>query len=251
MIGLERTPSTKDYTQMDHLIRHKDYYANAKYQITKHWLLEFIRPGMHLLNVGCGGGEFNTIAVEMGLSVTAFEPEPEAYELALRRLPPVNCEVLQLDLFSINPNIYRADVVVMHDVLEHIEDDTQAVCKIATLIKPGGRGIISVPALQELFGYHDLQLGHHRRYSKSSLERVLSPFFRVRRLRYFGMSFIPITLWHSRIRGTSYSIDTLASNSLKSHIWRILCLVESSVSLPVGTSLLAEVEPNARLIEQR
>ncbi len=249
MVASEPTSSTEDlyYKHADHLIRQKDHYANAKYQITKRWLSEFVRPGMHLLNIGCGGGEFNTLAVEMGFRVTGFEPEAQAYELALRRLPPANCDVLQLDLFSINSSAYRADAVVMHDVLEHIEDEMRAVHKIASLIKPGGRGIISVPAIQRLFGYHDLQLGHLRRYSKTSLAGILLHCFRIRRLRYFGMSFIPITFWHSRIRRTPYQIDTLRSNSAKSHMWRVLCVAESYTSFPIGTSLMAEVEPNVGL----
>jgi SAM-dependent methyltransferase len=202
---------------------------------------------MRLLNVGCGGGEFNSIAVEMGFKVTGFEPEPEAYRLALRNLPRINCEVHQLDLNSIDSKRYRANVVVMHDVLEHIQQQRGALHKIASLIEPGGRAIISVPALQLLFGYHDLQLGHFRRYSRLGLTKLLSRNFRVRRIRYFGMSFIPVTMWYSRIRREGYPIGTRANSSRIANVWQLLCYIETHINVPIGTSILAEIEPNIGL----
>jgi SAM-dependent methyltransferase len=249
MAAITLVPSTEDlnYKQRDHLIRPKDHYANEKYQITKRWLSDYVRPGMRLLNVGCGGGEFNSIAVEMGFKVTGFEPEPEAYKLALRKLPRINCEVRQLDLNSIDSKRYRANVVVMHDVLEHIQDQRSALHKIASLIEPRGRAYITVPALQWLFGYHDLKLGHFRRYSKSGLTKLLSRNFRIRRMRYFGMSFIPATMWYSRIRREEYPIGTRANNSPIANVWRLLCCIETHINVPIGTSVLAEIEPIAGL----
>ena len=55
------------------------------------------------------------------------------------------------------------DCVVSTDVLEHIEDDRAAFQKLVDLVAPGGLVIITVPAGQWLFGYHDEQIGHFRR----------------------------------------------------------------------------------------
>jgi 2-polyprenyl-3-methyl-5-hydroxy-6-metoxy-1,4-benzoquinol methylase len=71
------------YKHLDHLTRDKDHYAQAKYDITRRWLKSVVRPGLNLFNIGCGGGEFNSTAVDMGYHVAAYEPESGAYSLAL------------------------------------------------------------------------------------------------------------------------------------------------------------------------
>ena len=45
--------------------------------------------------------------------------------------------------------------------------------------------LVTVPAGPWLFGYHDEQLGHYRRYTKGTLRR-LAGTLRGRALRYFG-----------------------------------------------------------------
>jgi len=55
------------------------------------------------------------------------------------------------------------------NVLEHIEDDIQALTNIRERMKPGGRIGIYVPALPLLFSNHDRRVGHYRRYKKKEL----------------------------------------------------------------------------------
>jgi 2-polyprenyl-3-methyl-5-hydroxy-6-metoxy-1,4-benzoquinol methylase len=54
---------------------------------------------------------------------------------------------------------------VLHDVLEHIDSENAAIERIFELLTDDGILVISVPALDGLFGFHDEQLGHFRRYS--------------------------------------------------------------------------------------
>ena len=157
-----------DYTIADHEFRDDDVYALGKYRLTQRWLQPLSTRGT-LLNIGCGAGQFNAMAVDLGFDVRGFEPDPEAFALATANLPSVRCEVRQLGIESI-PGERIADVIVMHDVLEHIEDETATVARIETLLKPDGVLVMSVPALPSLFGYHDEQLGHYRRYTRANAE---------------------------------------------------------------------------------
>ncbi len=62
------------------------------------------------------------------------------------------------------------DLVLMLDVLEHVEDDRATLREAATdLLKPGGWMLLSVPAGQALFSRHDGILGHKRRYAPAQL----------------------------------------------------------------------------------
>jgi hypothetical protein len=63
--------------------------------------------------------------------------------------------------------------VLALDVIEHIDDDRQAMRELSRLSAPGGRLIVSVPALPELYSEFDEVQGHRRRYTAESLRSCL------------------------------------------------------------------------------
>jgi hypothetical protein len=136
----------------------------------------------------------------------------------------------------------------MHDVLEHIEDDRAALARLHRLLVEDGHLVLSVPALPSLFGFHDEQLGHYRRYTRRSLRSVLSAAFDVQRMRYFGLGFLPITAYYSRFRRRPYPIGSVGSGVV-SRAFRGLCALEARVPSPLGTSLVCLARP--RLIGRR
>jgi 2-polyprenyl-3-methyl-5-hydroxy-6-metoxy-1,4-benzoquinol methylase len=230
------------YTARDHEFRRDDAYAQAKYRITLRWLDGPVAGRALLFNVGCGVGLFNQVAVSAGYSVEAFEPEDGPFKEAIATQPVERCRVRQASLAEIEGEA-MADVIVMHDVLEHIEDEASALRTVRRLVSDSGRVILSVPALGGLFGLHDEMLGHYRRYSKRSLQKAVEPYFVVHRLRYFGLTFIPITMWFSRIRRAPYPIGMAAGRSVASRAFRLLCSLESWFPGPLGTSLVCELRP--------
>ena len=121
--------NTDAYTPSDHLIRNDDKYALTKYKMTTHWLGSCIKPGQTLFNIGCGGGIYNLEAVDLGLETYGYEPDPETFQIAQKNCgsaPRVHLK--QKGLFEIpDDNGNQADFIVMHDVLEHMEDEKGAV----------------------------------------------------------------------------------------------------------------------------
>jgi SAM-dependent methyltransferase len=233
-----------EYTATDHEFRESDAYAQAKYTITLRWLRD--RPrGVLLYNIGCGAGLFNGMAVRAGYRVEAFEPDPAAYELARRDCPDRDCVVHPFGLDGVEDEGV-ADIVVMHDVLEHIDNDQAAVERVRRLIVDDGRLVLSVPAMPLLFGYHDEQLGHYCRYTRHALKAVLAPVFVIDRLRYFGFTLVPITAYYSRIRRRPYPTGSAESGVL-SRAFRGLCSLEARVPTPLGTSLVCLARPRKRV----
>jgi SAM-dependent methyltransferase len=157
-------------------------------------------------------------------------------------MPRERCTIEHSDLATFAAAHEPADFVVMHDVLEHIEDDAAAVRDLRTLVKPTGRAVISVPALQRLFGQHDIELGHYRRYSKTTLRAVLSPAFAMPRLQYFGMASIPIVLYFSVYRRSGYP-KAAAADNLLSRAYGAVCDAESYLPEPLGTAIVTELVP--------
>jgi len=232
------------YTERDHALREYDRYARAKYDLTLRWLRPLLTDDTLLYNIGAGSGYFNHLASERVKAVVGCEPDLAAFARATESSMPANCQLLQADLRAFSQNRAPADIVVMHDVLEHIENDQQAVQDLRSLVRQGGRVILSVPALAMLFGRHDIELGHYRRYSKRSLRKILEPSFKIRRLRYFGMASIPIVLYYSVLRKSAYP-EIAASDNLISDAYGVICSIETRIPEPIGTSVIAELEPRS------
>ncbi len=84
------------------------------------------------------------------------------------------------------------DVVVLLNVLEHIEDDRLAVQHIYRILKPGGVAVIEVPANPKLYGVYDELLMHFRRYRLHDLRRLFSnEGFTVLKQSYLGFFIYP------------------------------------------------------------
>ena len=67
-----------------------------------------------------------------------------------------------------------ADLVLLMDVLEHVEDDHALLSEYVEKSKPGTTFIISVPAFQFMWSDHDVFLEHFRRYNINELEGLVS-----------------------------------------------------------------------------
>jgi len=230
------------YTLRNHLQQDRDHYAVAKYEIVRRMLAQYARPGMTLLNVGCGAGYFNRVAHDLGLSIVACEPDPVAYEIAQEDAPD-DCTIYNCDPAAFAAMGHTTDFMVRIEVLEHIEDDAEAVAQLHPMLKPGGRAIITVPALPWLYGSHDVNLGHFRRYSARALRRLLSREFAIHRMRYFGALSIPLVVLFSQLLRRDYPREEGREGWI-GRLYGAICRFETTVSLPIGTSLIAEVKPH-------
>ena len=65
-----------------------------------------------------------------------------------------------------------ADVVLVMDMLEHVENDAGVLSEISSIFSSDSstRFLLTVPAFQSLMSSHDRYLGHYRRYDLSQLE---------------------------------------------------------------------------------
>jgi 2-polyprenyl-3-methyl-5-hydroxy-6-metoxy-1,4-benzoquinol methylase len=83
------------------------------------------------------------------------------------------------------------DSILYIDVLEHIEHDRDELAAARRHLRAGGHLVVLSPAHQWLFTPFDRAIGHYRRYSASTLQRIAPPGLRTVRLRYLdcvGMS---------------------------------------------------------------
>jgi SAM-dependent methyltransferase len=139
------------------------------------WLLERARPflGRDVLDAGAGVGTFTSLLAREGRSVTALEPDPDYVErLRARFAENAAVTVLEGDATTVELDA-GFDSIVCFNVLEHIRDDAAAVERFRTMLRPGGRLLLLVPAHPSLFGAIDEVVGHERRYTTGGLRRLL------------------------------------------------------------------------------
>lgn len=111
-------------------------------------------------------------------------------ETLVTHLPAV--PLVQLDLTHCPLPDAFADVVVLLNVLEHIEDDEAALGELFRIVRPGGSVIIEVPAGGSLYDIYDRALLHHRRYDMSILlARLQKSGFRIERKTHLGFLLYP------------------------------------------------------------
>ena len=120
-----------------------------------------------LLDIGCGDALFFDELAKFG-EVDGLEPDgsllgesPWRGRIAVGPLGP-----------EFRPD-RPYDLALMLDVLEHIEDDESALASAFGAIRPGGRLLLTVPALPWLWSRHDEANEHHRRYRLCDLRGKL------------------------------------------------------------------------------
>jgi 2-polyprenyl-3-methyl-5-hydroxy-6-metoxy-1,4-benzoquinol methylase len=235
--------TTFNQAQYDDLVsRSEDVYAHTKYDILERYLAD--RPFMRILNVGCGSGDLSIRLAQLGHHVCGIDVEPAYIRLAQDNVErtstrgPCSFAVCSIEDYQSEA---RFDCLVSTDVLEHIADDRRALAKMVDLLSPGGLLLITVPAGPWLFGYHDEQLGHYRRYTKRTLRQLAEEFCSIERIRYFGFTLVPVCYLYSRHWRKAYPVTDLgnaAKSSVKSVILRWLLKLDRLTPFLFGTSLI-------------
>lgn len=204
-------------------------------------------PTNSILEVGCGtGGTLRDLA-EMfpGATVAGVEPEADAAHAAESK----GCSVTVGDFSRLPAEDGSVDLLLALDVLEHVPDDIEALREVVRVLRPGGRGIFTVPALPSLWSVLDELNAHRCRYVRSQLtESVTSAGLVAERVTYFNCYLLPVGYaerWTTRalrlkstpglklpspaVNATLRTVFSAEANALRKH------------DMPAGMSLLAVV----------
>lgn len=170
-----------------------------------------------ILEIGCSSGYL--IKRMMKEFPTSIIIGADVVKMPLYRLAN-SCPYLPLmrfDLLKCPLPDNSVDIVVILNVLEHIEDDVGALKNIYRILKPGGRVVIEVPAGPSLYDSYDMQLQHFRRYSLYELCCKLEAIgFKVFRKSHLGAIVFPafalVKLLNKKFKKNSMS-DTVEKSA--------------------------------------
>jgi len=134
---------------------------------------QLLPPGrLDVLEVGCGQGGFGARLAQR-FRYLGIEPDAISCAVAEQRVAPAGGEVRNGDLSVVGAD-ELFDLVVAFEVIEHIEDDVDALAGWASRLRPGGWLLLSTPAWQKRFGPADEMVGHFRRYDPPVLRDRLA-----------------------------------------------------------------------------
>lgn len=221
-------------TELDAMVEARNYCR---------WILAFFAPylGGKVVEIGAGTGTFSQLILSAGRAseLILFEPGANLFPSLQRRFG--NDPRVRLRPSSFDPSVLEepVDSIVLVNVLEHISDDDALLLQMRQSLRPGGRVLLFVPALEWNYGSLDTAFEHHRRYGKSMLRNKLERAgFRVERARY--VNFLGIASWF--FAGRVLRQRTLRPRQVR---WYDRWIIPWSLGLeqiwepPVGQSLVA------------
>lgn len=203
------------------------------------WILDTFRPwlGKRIVEVGAGTGSFSEMILETKPeSFTMLEPSANLYPRLVERLGRERAH--QTTLRESASALAGTDSVLYVNVLEHIEDDKAELAAVHSLLEPGGRVFIFVPANPWLMSDMDRLMGHHRRYTLNELSlKCKSAGFDLRLARYFD--FVGIAPWWVKYRlMKSTKMESGLVQLYDGLVAPIMKVLEGLVSPPIGKSII-------------
>jgi SAM-dependent methyltransferase len=201
-----------------------------------------------ILEPGCGtGGNFPMLArrgrlfaIDSDQSAISFARARGLAQIALGSLP---------DQIPFGDQLF--DLVVMTDVLEHLDDQAGALRALRMRLRPGGWLLLTVPAMAWLWSDHDVTHHHRRRYGASELgSLIIAAGFDVTYLSYYNFLLFPMIagarMLHRVRRPDQAAADgrhdlampPRAVNSVLQRIFSTERYLVGSARIPFGVSLI-------------
>lgn len=169
----------------------------SRFNIIYHLIKPFLpKKETHILDIGCGDSFFieklsHKITSSQCYAIdTAFTDDMMNY---FRKKYAENKISFYKNIEDLNFQNIQADLILLLDVMEHIENDQAFLDHIfqQEFIQKGSLIAISVPALESLYCNRDKWLGHYRRYTLNMLVQLFkTKNVEILRLEYFYKTLI-------------------------------------------------------------
>lgn len=141
-------------------------------------LVAFAQGVSLMLDFGAGTGHFAFRLRQRGIHIDCIEPDAHQQTLLQQQGFTVHARLENLEKAAYQ-RIYSLNV------LEHIEQDVEALRQLRRYLTPEGKLFLYVPAFPLLYNYFDAAVGHYRRYSRSDLvKKIDQAGFRIKRVEY-------------------------------------------------------------------
>lgn len=156
-------------------------------------LLDLPDKTQSVLEVGPGRGDIADFLhlARPSANLVLCENSEQAHEHLLDRFKGTPGISIVSELRDIEKETF--DVVMLFEVLEHIEDDAGFLTHLLAPLRPGGTLILSVPAYMKKWQHQDEWAGHVRRYEYNEIiERLAQAGVECSKVHDFGFPFMSL-----------------------------------------------------------
>lgn len=158
-----QTENQKSYPGVRELGEFDSALVNYNNYLVKKFIkLSRFSHGKNVLDFGAGLGSL----ADLWFLHTGLKPDCIEIDEVCQRELKEKKYMVHSDLTSLSA---KYDVIYSSNVLEHIEDDFEAIGKVKSVMKKDGLIVVYVPAVEFLFSDLDHKVGHYRRYSRADL----------------------------------------------------------------------------------
>ncbi len=117
----------------------------SDFELRSRFLLEHVRAGERVLDVGCGEGAFTAELARAGALPVGVDVAEEPLRRARARHPELELRLVDADgAWELADASF--DVVWAGEVIEHVLDTAAWLSEVRRVLRPGGRLLLSTPA---------------------------------------------------------------------------------------------------------
>jgi 2-polyprenyl-3-methyl-5-hydroxy-6-metoxy-1,4-benzoquinol methylase len=222
--------------------------AFSRAEAFNRWLFQKISVWVQgqTLEIGSGIGNISAFLLKDHTNISLSDLRPEYNQILKKKFDhnPHLHGVYELDLSIrdfklVHPELLeKFDTVIALNVVEHIKEDSIAIQNAKSLLKKNGKLIVLVPSGQRLYNSIDLELGHYKRYSKSSLNALMeSAGLAVTDSRYFNAA--AIMGWWFAGSILKEKVVTAAKLNVYNHLVPLFKIVDWFVAPFTGISVIS------------
>jgi 2-polyprenyl-3-methyl-5-hydroxy-6-metoxy-1,4-benzoquinol methylase len=176
------------------------------------WMYNTIKPYCKgpVLEIGSGIGNISQFFMRDHINITLTDLRDEYCDLLRNKfagnqflLGVEKVDLVDSDFDAKFSNIFNSfQTVYALNVVEHIENDLIAIQNCKKLLKKDGNLVILVPAYNFLYNKFDEELGHFKRYTKSTLSKLFTENkFKILHKQYFNMPAMFGWFWYGKVLG--------------------------------------------------
>lgn len=128
-----------------------------RFEMILRWGLPEKKHVQRILEEGCGTGTYVRALLPYADEVCGIDIEPEYLQHAVASLPTAHLQLAVCEKLPYADNYF--DMILSHEVIEHVQDDRATAAEMVRVLKPGGRAVIFAPNRWHPFETH----GHYWR----------------------------------------------------------------------------------------
>ena len=214
-----------DFKYLEHYQKDADIFSYSEQSLSRSTKDEFARLRESIvaeitsdlqivLDAGCGNGWASKKLIPHGKKVISMDISSTNPERAVEELPNENHAGLIADVYNLPLKADSIDCIIASEILEHVPDPKLFITRLITVLKPGGKLIITVPYKERIEYYLCVHCNkptpksaHLHSFDEKTFKELIPPdrvIWRSRKLinkyiirlrTYIFLSYLPFSFW--------------------------------------------------------